>query len=91
MPEVSFRFSSLYAWWYSYAWKPMKMAPSRIVANRNSAVRARWPARRAWWAIVRVTPEVSSSAVLMVGIGNGPMVLNCSTVPAGPTLPQWPE
>ena len=25
--------------------------------------------------MVRVTPEVSSSAVLMVGIGNGPMVL----------------
>ena len=65
----------------------MKIAPSRMVANSQNAVLARWPARRAWCEMVKVTPEVSSSAVLMVGIGNGPMVENASTVPAGPTPP----
>ena len=33
--------------------------------------------------MVRVTPEVSSSAVLMVGNQNGPMVWKGSTMPAG--------
>ncbi len=36
-----------------------------------------------WCAIVSVTPEVSSSAVLMVGIGHGPMVAKGSTMPTG--------
>jgi hypothetical protein len=33
--------------------------------------------------MVSVRPEVSSSAVLMVGSGHGPMVVKGSTVPAG--------
>ena len=33
--------------------------------------------------MVSVTPEVSSSAVLIVGSGHGPMVAKGSTVPAG--------
>jgi hypothetical protein len=32
---------------------------------------------------VRVIPEVSNNAVLIVGSGHGPMVLKASTVPAG--------
>ena len=44
----------------------------------------------AWCEMVSVTPEVSSSKVLMVGIGNGPMVVKFSTVPAGPILPHCP-
>ena len=44
----------------------------------------RWLAINAWCAMVSVTPEVSSSAVLIVGSGqNGPMVVKGSTVPAG--------
>src|SRR5665647_3659235 len=49
----------------------------------NAMVRPRWFSRRAWWAIVRVTPELSSSAVLMVGNQNGVMVVKGSTMPAG--------
>ncbi len=50
--------------------------------------RARWFAISAWCAIVNVTPELSSSKVLIVGIGHGPMVWNGSTMPAGePVLP----
>src|SRR5690606_19834269 len=41
------------------------------------------PARSRWCAMVSVTPEVSSSAVLMVGSQNGPTVWNGSMVPAG--------
>lgn len=33
--------------------------------------------------MVKVTPEVSSSAVLIVGSQNGPIVAKASTVPAG--------
>ena len=40
-------------------------------------------ATSAWCAIVTVTPELSRMAVLMVGIGHGPMVANGSTMPAG--------
>ncbi|MNN76722.1 hypothetical protein D3C81_1931290 [compost metagenome] len=65
----------------------MKIAPSKIVANRNKAVMPRWPARSAWCEMVRVTPDSSSKAVLMVGIQNGVMVVNSCTVPAGPVLP----
>jgi len=43
----------------------------------------RLPASSAWCAIVSVTPEVSSSAVLTVGNGHGPIVANGSTMPAG--------
>ena len=50
-------------------------------ARRSS--RARWLAISAWCAIVSVTPEVSRSAVLIVGIGHGPIVANGSTMPAG--------
>jgi hypothetical protein len=35
--------------------------------EQPEAVCARWPARSAWWEMVSVTPEVSSSAVLMSG------------------------
>src|SRR5688572_23321841 len=61
----------------------MKVKPSAIVIHIQVIVLARWPAISAWWAIVSVTPEVSSSAVLIVGSGHGPMVWNGSTVPAG--------
>ena len=38
--------------------------------------------------MVRVRPEVNKIAVLMVGIGQGPMVKKGSTVPAGePVMP----
>ena len=43
----------------------------------------RWLAISAWCAMVSVTPEVSSNAVLMVGSQNGPMVAKGSTMPAG--------
>jgi hypothetical protein len=33
--------------------------------------------------LVKVTPEVNNKAVLIVGKGQGPMVLNGSTMPAG--------
>src|SRR5258708_8066994 len=49
----------------------------------KAMVRARWPACSAWWAMVSVTPEVSSSAVLMVGSQNGPTVWKGSTLLAG--------
>src|SRR4030095_4233668 len=57
--------------------------PSATVIHIHRMVFARWPAMSAWCAIVSVTPEVSSSAVLIVGSGPGPMVWNGSTVPAG--------
>src|SRR3990167_6809226 len=43
----------------------------------------RLPATSAWWAMVSVTPEDSSKAVLMVGNQNGPMVVKGSTMLAG--------
>src|SRR5450830_604010 len=49
----------------------------------NRIVLLRWPACMAWWAMVSVTPEVSSSAVLIVGSQNGVMVWKASMVPAG--------
>src|ERR1043165_1637429 len=45
--------------------------------------RERWAAISAWWAMVSVAPGVSSGALLIVGIGHGPMVVKGSTVPAG--------
>ena len=45
--------------------------------------RARLLTCSAWWAMVSVTPELSSSAVLMVGSQNGPTVLKGSTIFAG--------
>ena len=57
--------------------------PSSTVIHMKAIVFARWPASSAWWAIVSVTPDVSSSAVLMVGSGHGPIVVNGSTMPAG--------
>src|SRR6186713_3105619 len=49
----------------------------------KAIVLPRWLARSAWCAIVSVMPEVSSSAVLMVGSQNGPIVPKGSIVPAG--------
>ena len=40
----------------------------------------------AWCAIVRVTPDVSSSSVLIVGIGQGPIVWKGSTTSPGPVF-----
>ena len=40
--------------------------------------------------MVRVTPEVSSSAVLMVGSHSGPTVWNGSTMPAGDAVTPTP-
>src|SRR5438105_11282572 len=57
--------------------------PSATVSHIQTTVFSRSPAISAWWAIVSVTPELSSSAVLIVGIGQGPIVVNASTVPAG--------
>ena len=41
-------------------------APSNTVTHMKPMVLLRLPATRAWWAMVNVTPEVSSSAVLIV-------------------------
>src|SRR3954469_22057025 len=49
----------------------------------NAIVRARWPSRSAWWAMVSMTPDDSSSAVLIVGSQNGVIVWNGSMMPAG--------
>ena len=49
----------------------------------KAMVRPRWFSRKAWWAIVKVTPELSSNAVLIVGSQNGVMVVNGSTISAG--------
>lgn len=73
---------------YSYAWKPMNVKPRMIVSSRPWITCARLPSRSAWWAQVSVTPEVSRSAVLIVGIGHGPIVVNGATVPAGPAFGQ---
>src|SRR5690606_8199243 len=51
----------------------------------------RWLARIAWCEMVRVRPDVSSSAVLMVGNQKGPTVLNSGTMPAGPRFGHVPE
>ncbi|KAG0919220.1 hypothetical protein G6F62_014729 [Rhizopus arrhizus] len=64
------------------------MKPRMTVAASQNIVLPRWFSRSAWWAMVSVTPEDSSSAVLMVGSQNGPTVWNCSTTPAGPKLGQ---
>src|SRR3546814_20784782 len=60
-----------------------KVKPSRTVAASQNMVLPRWFSRSAWWAMVSVTPDDSSSAVLMVGSQNGPTVGKCSTTPAG--------
>src|SRR5215467_2879410 len=83
MPDDSFRFISVYAWWYSYAWQPRKVAPRITVIHIQAMALARWFASSAWWAIVSVTPELRSSAVLIVGIGHGPIVSNGGIVFAG--------
>src|SRR3990167_5915893 len=61
----------------------MKVTPSATVIHIQAMVLARLPAISAWWAMVSVRPEVSRIAVLIVGIGQGPIVANGSTVPAG--------
>src|SRR5205085_6699586 len=53
------------------------------VSHMKPMVRPRCPSRSAWCAIVIVTPEDSSSPVLMVGSQNGVMVWNGSMMPAG--------
>src|ERR1700712_1636487 len=83
MPEDSFRFSSVYASWYSKAWQQMKQAPSSTVSHIQPMAFARWLAMRAWWAMVSVTPDVSRMAVLSVGMGHGPMVWKGAMVSAG--------
>ena len=65
--------------------------PSSTVTHMNAMHLARWFAISAWCAIVSVTPEVSSSAVLIVGIGHGPIVVNGSTVPPGAPVAPTPE
>jgi len=57
--------------------------PSSTVIHMKTIARARWLAMSAWCAIVTVTPEVSRIAVLIVGIGHGPMVVKGSIVLAG--------
>src|SRR5258706_14802368 len=57
--------------------------PSSTVSHIHAMHRTRLPAMSAWWAMVSVTPELSRIAVLMVGIGHGPIVVKGSTVPAG--------
>ena len=57
--------------------------PSNTVAHMKAMVLPRWFSRNAWWAIVSVTPDVSSSAVLIVGSQKGPTVWKGSTMPAG--------
>ena len=43
--------------------------------HMKAIVRPRWFSRSAWWAMVTVTPEESSSAVLIVGSQNGVIVV----------------
>jgi hypothetical protein len=50
------------------------VAPSATVSHIQPMQVPRRSASSAWWAIVMVRPEVSSSAVFSVGIGQGPMV-----------------
>ncbi len=64
--------------------KPLPSKETSTVAASQNAAELRWLARSAWCETVSVTPEVSSSAVLMVGSQNGPIVVNGSTIPAGP-------
>src|SRR5260363_206085 len=48
----------------------------------------RWPSRSAWCATVSVAPELSNSAVLIVGIGHGPIASNGGVNSAGPAFGQ---
>src|SRR5437870_3266517 len=57
--------------------------PSSTVSHMKTIVWLRWLARIAWWAMVTVTPEESSSAVLIVGSQNGVIVWKGSTMLAG--------
>ena len=57
--------------------------PSKTVSHMKPMVLLRLPCCKAWWAIVRVTPEDNNSAVLMVGNQKGVMVVKGSTMPAG--------
>src|SRR6218665_191784 len=82
-PELSLRFRSVYRWVYSQPCTSRKVRPSSTVTHMKPIVLARWLARSAWWAMVSVTPELSSSAVLIVGSQNGPTVWKGSTMPAG--------
>src|SRR5690606_27523815 len=50
----------------------------------------RWLARNAWCEMVRARPDVSRSAVLIVGSQKGPTVLNSGIMPAGPKLGHEP-
>ena len=46
----------------------------------------RWSSRSAWCATVSVAPELSSSAVLIVGSGHGVIERKCPTSAAGPVF-----
>ena len=62
--------------------------PSRTVNHMNAMVRPRWLSISAWWAMVKVTPEVKSNAVLMVGNHRGPIVVKGSIMsPGDPVTP----
>ena len=65
-----------------------KVAPSTIVKKSQNSDLPRWFSRSAWCEIVSVTPELSSSAVLIVGSQKGLIVWKAGTTPAGPRLGQ---
>src|SRR3954463_10906831 len=68
----------------------MKLTPRITVIHIHRIAFERWLAISAWGATVSVTPEVSRMAVLIVGIGHGPMVRNGAMVSAGePVTPAW--
>ncbi|MCY1185303.1 hypothetical protein D9M73_260690 [compost metagenome] len=56
---------------YSSAWKPRKVAPSRMVSASQSLSGPRLFLRRAWWAKVTVKLELTSRMVLISGRCHG--------------------
>src|ERR1043165_9660781 len=69
-PVESLRLSSEYAWPYSYACRIRNRIPSMIVSDRPKIRLPRSPFLSAQCAHVTVTPEDSSSSVLIAGMPN---------------------
>ena len=59
---------------YSSAWKARNAQPSSTVSASQIFSAPRWPLRKAWWAMVMVTLELTSKIVLISGKPHGLMV-----------------